>query len=272
MPSKLKTDIVELGGKTEEWCVIMDLCNCYEACDDFNIIAAINFLEDLPLTSFHEAYAKYNNITECTDEKVKSKITGVLKEYYFTCFEKEIRYVEPLLVRNLRRESEQCRHSGILKYIAKLHNRIEITNDAFLFHKYKLFTVPFTSFSRIVVRISSYIDPHLLMDYEQDMVQFTIRMHLNKGEESVPRDLLRVVKALSDETRLKILRRIFKQRETTQSLAAELKLTEACVSKHLKLLYEAGVLYKERSGNYIYYYLNTSAIDKIPWAIYEYMG
>jgi DNA-binding transcriptional ArsR family regulator len=47
------------------------------------------------------------------------------------------------------------------------------------------------------------------------------------------------MKALGDETRLKILRCIYKKINSTQAIARDLVMTEAGVSKHLKLMYEA---------------------------------
>lgn len=272
MSAKLYDSIIDLGKQTFEWCTIMDICNIYDECDDFNIMTAINFIEDLSFESFKEVFSKYETETVKLNPEMISAVISTMKEYYLTCFQKESRYVEPLLVRNLKKEAEYCRETGILPYVRRLHNRIEVTDDAFLFHKYKLYTIPFEGVRRIIIRISSFIDPHLLMDYGDGMVQFTVRAHLDKYAETVPRDLVRIIKALSDETRLKILRAIYNSKATTQGLAQQLKLTEACISKHLKLLYDAELLYKERSGSYIYYYLNSSIIDRIPLGIYEYIG
>jgi DNA-binding transcriptional ArsR family regulator len=79
------------------------------------------------------------------------------------------------------------------------------------------------------------------------------------------------MRALGDETRLKILKIIHNRLSSTQSLSRELGLTEACISKHLKILHDAEILYKERQGNYMYYRLNTMILDRIPMDIYQYL-
>lgn len=89
--------------------------------------------------------------------------------------------------------------------------------------------------------------------------------------EEVPLDLYKTMRALGDETRLRILRSISIKDSSTQSLAYELNLTEACISKHLKILHDAGILYKQRKGNYIYYVLNRTVLDRIPLSIYQYL-
>lgn len=265
-------EILELSKLTDNWCVIMDLCNIYEACDDFNIMEALSFLEDIAVENFNGVLRKYDNLKDVKlDESLKIKIVTCMKEYYLFYFHKELRFIEPLLVRSLNRNYDTCISMGLLEYINELHSRIEITDSAFLFHKFKLYTIPYESLDKLIVRVSSFISPHLLMDYGDGMVQFTITVHLDKRAEDVPVDLLRLMKALSDETRLKIVRQLRKAKSSTQSLAIELNITEAGISKHLKILFDAELLYKERIGNYIYYYLNTRVIDYIPLALYEYI-
>ncbi|OPJ63095.1 transcriptional repressor SdpR [Clostridium oryzae] len=273
IPSKLYKTLNKFGMKTSHWCVVMDMCNIYDECDDFNIMAAINFLQDLNIKDFNKFFLKYaEDRIELFNKEEKTEMVLALKEYYLNYFERELRFMEPLLIRCLKRESEKCSKLGIVAYVDKLHGRIEVTKEAFLFHKYKLYQIPFSDVKRIVVRISSFINPHLLMDYGDDMVQFTANAHLSEGKDDVPMDLLKLMKALSDETRLKIIRRLHESRASTQSLAKDLKLTEACISKHLKILYDTELVYKERVGNYIYYYLNKFYIDAIPLTIYEYIG
>lgn len=269
---ELYENLDKIGKITCEWCVIMDLCNIYEKCDDFNIMASLDFMDDLSLDDFKRVFKKYDELKEvCFNETLKKSMIRMLKEYYIIYFDKELRYIEPLLIRCLKMDYDICNKKGVFVYIDELHSRIEVTKDAFLFHKFTLFTIPFNKLKTLIIRVSSFISPHLLMDYGEEMVQFTTSAHLNMKIEKVPVDLLKLMKSLSDETRLKIIRQLRKNKGSTQSLAKELNLTEACISKHLKMLYDAELLYKERKGNYIYYYFNTFLIDRIPLGLYEYL-
>ena len=60
-------------------------------------------------------------------------------------------------------------------------------------------------------------------------------------------DLLKCMNALGDATRLKILRALRREPASTQKIAADLQITQAAVSKQLKLLLEAGLVKKTRS-------------------------
>jgi DNA-binding transcriptional ArsR family regulator len=206
-------------------------------------------------------------------EDFRRRFNACLKAYYFQYFESELRYMEPLLIRILKKQVSLCDEIGIKEYIKTIHNRIEVTEDKLIFYKYKTFSFDFEKIRKITIKISSFINPHLLVGIDDPShIQLTFRAHLQEAVQEVPVDLYKTMRALGDETRLKILRTIHQKQSSTQSLAVELKLTEACISKHLKILFEAELLDKHRKGNYIYYYIKTMQLDRIPMDIYQYSG
>ena len=64
---------------------------------------------------------------------------------------------------------------------------------------------------------------------------------------------LNVLKAISDETRMKILTLLLKHNYCVRALARNLGLTEATISQHLKVLREAGLLTGEKRGYFMHY-------------------
>ncbi|MBC8059531.1 MAG: winged helix-turn-helix transcriptional regulator, partial [Clostridiaceae bacterium] len=201
----------------------------------------------------------------------RRELIACLKSYYYIYFEKELRFIEPLLIRNMRKQIGIMEKIGLEAFITTIHNRIEITPSSFVLHKYVDFIAPFDGLKKIDIRISSFIDPHLLISMSEGTLQFTLRAHLLENVDELPLDLYNTMKALGDDTRLKILKSIYKGKASTQSLAKQLELTEACISKHLKLMFEADILYKKREGNYIYYLLNRIVLDRIPMDMYQYL-
>ncbi|MEI7732875.1 MAG: metalloregulator ArsR/SmtB family transcription factor [Verrucomicrobiota bacterium] len=57
-----------------------------------------------------------------------------------------------------------------------------------------------------------------------------------------------VLKALSEPTRLRILRQLLKDRRSVNEVAEQLKVSQYNVSKHLRILREAGLLEVEKQG------------------------
>lgn len=58
---------------------------------------------------------------------------------------------------------------------------------------------------------------------------------------------------------------------TTQELASRLQISEAAVSKHLKILNEANLVRKTKNGFYMEYRFDEEMIRYIPYRFYEVM-
>ena len=61
-------------------------------------------------------------------------------------------------------------------------------------------------------------------------------------------DCIGALKALSEETRLRILRLLFKEPLSVNEVSARLKVSQYNVSKHLRIMREAGLLEMEKHG------------------------
>ena len=87
--------------------------------------------------------------------------------------------------------------------------------------------------------------------------------------------LLKTIKALADGNRLRIIRLLMDRPRCVCELQAVLGITQPSVSKHLRILEEAGLVDKKRSGQFIDYHLDppTDPTDQraalmahlIPW-------
>lgn len=295
LSAKLYNEILYFGHNYDNWLGSMDFPYVYENMSTSNIVEAIEHISKISSENYIfymlngnieiEKIKLYMGIENLKiegirkeqyklfkdPESIRKRYVNCLKEYYYNHFEKEIKYIEPLLIRTIKSEITRCEKIGVIDFIKSLHSRIEITEDAFHFNKRKLHRKPFDKIKVININISSFIEPHLLIGMNfKDMLTLTIRAHLEEGVNRVPSDLMIILKALSDETRINILRSIYKVKGSTQSLAKELSLTEACVSKHLKILKESGIVEKERHGNYIYYSINMCGINGIPLNLQQY--
>ncbi len=69
-----------------------------------------------------------------------------------------------------------------------------------------------------------------------------------------------VLKAIADETRLKIITLLLGHNYCVRALARHLEISAAAVSQHLKILREAGLLVGEKKGYFMHYDVNRSAL------------
>jgi DNA-binding transcriptional ArsR family regulator len=85
-------------------------------------------------------------------------------------------------------------------------------------------------------------------------------------------ELLRLLRALADDTRLRALRLIADRPRSTQELAPLVGITEAGLSKHLRTLAEAGVLEARRDGYYVLYSLRPERVEPLSTALLTFLG
>jgi ArsR family transcriptional regulator, arsenate/arsenite/antimonite-responsive transcriptional repressor len=74
--------------------------------------------------------------------------------------------------------------------------------------------------------------------------------------------LITVLKALSDETRIRLLQLLLAEVLCGRALARRLGISEAAVSQHLKVLKEAGLVEGEKRGYWNHYSVQAKAIKE----------
>jgi DNA-binding transcriptional ArsR family regulator len=84
-------------------------------------------------------------------------------------------------------------------------------------------------------------------------------------------ELISVLRALSDHTRLRALKLIADQPRSTQELAPLVGISEAGLSKHLRQLADAGIVQSRREGYYVLYSLVPDRIDALSDAVRQFV-
>jgi ArsR family transcriptional regulator, arsenate/arsenite/antimonite-responsive transcriptional repressor len=76
------------------------------------------------------------------------------------------------------------------------------------------------------------------------------------------RNLVRVLKALSDETRLRILNMLFERECCVCEIIQVLEMSQPRVSHHLSAMYNAGLLKMRRQGLFALYSIDWDSLDE----------
>ncbi|WP_243393303.1 ArsR/SmtB family transcription factor [Leptospira perolatii] len=89
----------------------------------------------------------------------------------------------------------------------------------------------------------------------------TNKRALLRSEATSSKKIISALKALSDETRIRILRILSLTPLNVQEITEVLDMGQSRVSRHLKILLDAGFLHSQREGSWVYYRLQK---EKIP--------
>ena len=77
------------------------------------------------------------------------------------------------------------------------------------------------------------------------------------------KNLTQTLKAISDESRLKIIKLLLTNSYCVRALAKRLKITEAAVSQHLQVRRKANLVTGIKKGYYTHYEVNKEVINNI---------
>lgn len=105
------------------------------------------------------------------------------------------------------------------------------------------------------------------------VLAYALAAMARQGRAPVPaEDLLSLLRAAADTTRLQILELLARRSRSTREVAGLIGLTEAAVSKHLKVLQKSGWIVPERHSYYVYYRLEPGARDRIVSGLDQALG
>ncbi len=82
-------------------------------------------------------------------------------------------------------------------------------------------------------------------------------------------ETVQLLKALADETRLKLVHLLLTHNFCVRALARKLQISEAAVSQHLKVLREAGLLTGEKKGYFMHYGVSRDILQDLAGQLNE---
>lgn len=200
---------------------------------------------------------------------------GALLLAYWEAVSPEVGAKAGLLAEAIQRELSRLADREPQSFITSFSDRVSVESDAILLHWGAGIRVPLAELERIIF-VPSAFSPRRLMFYRLDSVQifFYDPLHQEPAEtDEPPESLVLGFSALADATRLRILRLIAREPVPAQEMARRLGLNESTVSRHLRVLVEAGLVGRERQeGKYIIYSLQAERFDLITAAVKRYLG
>lgn len=202
----------------------------------------------------------------------RNQVLDTLGEYYRLIFKREEVVLRSYISRILKEEKESCMKRGIWNWCRRIHPRLFVGEDYITYLKNREYSFQKKEIKRIYASVSTFVSPHLWMYEEAHGLEIVKGVQVEYPEDSIPDDFVRLLKALANPVRLRIVKLLLQDIQTIQELSRRLAISEAGVYKHLKALDEAGLVEKKRKGAYVEYYFQTEMIDFIPYTFYEIMN
>ena len=189
------------------------------------------------------------------------RFCALLERYWKAAFEEEWQRIEPTLVEAVEEAGGRLATDGVLGFLAELrpHLRVEPERRQAWLRIPHEHEVALSPREPLVLSPSYFVWPHLRVNCDPPFPVSLIYPPRSVREEAAPKlpsgELVEGLRALGDDTRLRVLALIAERPRSTQELAPLVGLSEAGLSKHLRLLARAGVLESSREGYYVLYSL-----------------
>ncbi|MDF2910920.1 MAG: ArsR family transcriptional regulator [Sporolactobacillus laevolacticus] len=268
-------DACFFGGVSNEWLNFLDLVDLirYEEKHVEEAIERIKLLSESEFLTLLLGTRANLPLEERTgDERDVLRKPGYYRErlcdffyrYHQEHFARELFRVEPWLIKRVH-EMKNLFEQNPLDAMNAIHPRFKLDERTLKFFKADTWVFRYQEITSVTIYPSSFIAPHLLVGLE--VPELIVYLHVplpdEKEAEVVPEDLLTILSALGDRSRLQLLKLLYHHPYCTQQLAESTGLAKATISKHLKILEKANLIEGERHGYFVFYRTNEKVLAQL---------
>lgn len=199
------------------------------------------------------------------------EVAEFIDDYWNAAFSAEWKRIEGVLLESVEETRRAVERDGLVATLPTLSSLVQADGRTFRIRKSHVHDLVVESSDAILLMPSFYSWPRLGVDCSQE--DQLLMLYSPKSVRSAamltapPEGLVQSLRAVADDTRMRIVSLIAEAPRSTQELASLLVMTEAGVSKHLKILTTAGLLQARREHLYVVYQLVPTALVALSDAI-----
>jgi DNA-binding transcriptional ArsR family regulator len=209
--------------------------------------------------------------------QLAERFTDMLDAYWEEAFVEEWERIEPRLADAVSDAGVEIVVDGLYEFLKglSLQLRVDPARQEFGIDVPHEHTVEVTDERPLLLVPSVYVWPHVHVNCDEPWPLSIIYSAPFMAEASRPPlpsgELVGVLKALADQTRLRALKLIAERSRSTQELAPLVGISEAGLSKHLRQLADAGLVGSRRDGYYVLYSLVPERIEPLTDALRRFL-
>jgi DNA-binding transcriptional ArsR family regulator len=208
-----------------------------------------------------------------------AEFAAFIERYFEQVFAKEWERIEPLLADSVADAGERIAGDGFYEALSQLNPRLrgdarrrQLVIEKWFEHDYTLRPA-----DELTLAPSVYVWPNLAVflddgPWPKSIIYPAPFLALRRAARMPPDQLVRLLRALGDGTRLRTLQLIAQRPRSTQELAPLVGISEATLSRHLRVLTEAGVLARSREGRFVLYRLEADAVARLEPSLRSFLG
>jgi DNA-binding transcriptional ArsR family regulator len=210
--------------------------------------------------------------------ELAERVATLLTAYWEAEFAAEWARLEPRLAETVSEAGRVIAAGGIFDFLERMPRRLRVDRQreevgVDLPHDHRVEPTPD---NRLLFVPSAFAWPHVFVNCDEPWPLSVIYPAPFVADEAraalPPAELVGVLRAVGDHTRLRALRLISERPRSTQELAPLVGITEAGLSKHLRQLARAGLVETRREGYYVLYRVVPERIAPLSDALLDFLG
>jgi DNA-binding transcriptional ArsR family regulator len=200
-------------------------------------------------------------IEELLDDPLRSRqhFCKCLAAYWEACLASEWSRLEDAFLHDIESRGYTLLQEGVLGLLSTLSPELHVnlrTGNGVRKSDVDI-TVEFNDKAILFLVPSYFVWPHILVKPDRPCeLKYAIQAHWQQGKAPIPPErLLKLIRATGDMTRLQILQLLSQREHSTRELAGIIGVSEAAVSKQLRILQDVKLVKPRRESYYVFYSL-----------------
>lgn len=200
-------------------------------------------------------------VEELLEDPVRSRqhFCECLAAYWEACLVSEWPRLEDAFLHDIENRGYTLLKEGVLGLLSTLSPELFINlRTGHGVRKSDLdLTVEFNKKDILFLVPSYFVWPHILVKLGKPYeLKYAIQAHSHQGQAPIPPErLLKLIRATGDMTRLQVLQLLSQKEHSTRELAGIIGVSEAAISKHMRILQDVGLVRPRRESYYVFYSL-----------------
>lgn len=189
--------------------------------------------------------------------EIRSRLLQVLKNYWDLCFKNEWETISGYVRDIIEYEQLSLEHTTLLSYLEQFHKNLRVENGMLIFDKKPPLTAVISRIELLTITPTIFGDSHLHGNVDGKRVNLNLNLDYRALQVSkpIPDAFFQLMRVISDESRFKILKVLWKGDATTKTISGILRISPSTVSIHLKVLKEADLVTCSKVKKFVYYRL-----------------
>jgi DNA-binding transcriptional ArsR family regulator len=208
-------------------------------------------------------------------EPIKQRFLNMLEEFWRICVKEDWNAIEELFLKDIADRGRTLMKDGALQLLGSLSQEIDIDpgEQKAIIRRISKEDIFFDKDDELLLTPSYFAWPHLFVNLHPTVgINYSIMENEQEGARPMPpEDLLKFFSTLGDFSRLQIVKYLAQQPRSTRELAGLMGMTEGAISKHIKLLKDAGLVKSKRESYYVFYHLLDQPFHDFPQGLAEYL-